>query len=217
MQDGGMQKWSPGDVQCTIRCKTERDLDYHIERNHTVEGIAKKFQSETKLADFFIENGIPFDRDWMNRIQFKTCRNIEGGHTSARPDFFLPVESARLNAVVLVGNDEFAHRQYACDFQRVFNIVQALEQDPQFRGLPILYIRFNPHHYFRDGVCFSQPLEVGHKLLLSTIQSINIVKSGVNLAYVHYDQTNKRLDVFSPKEDENDFAKLYENCVIANI
>ena len=195
MQDGGTQLWAQGNLVCSIRCKNERDMEYHVERNHTVEGIGKKLHSETKLAEFFTAKDVPFDRDWTNRITFNGCKNIEGGHSSARPDFFLPAESARLGALVLVGNDEFAHRQYACDFQRVFNITQALEQHPDFKGVPLLYLRFNPHHYWRDAVCFSQPLHVGHELLLSTLRSITEVRPGVNLVYVQYDRTEGVLDI----------------------
>src|SRR6185369_3348013 len=64
LQDGGTQLWAQGDgIQCTIRCKTELDMEYHIERNHTPKGIGMKLQSETKLADFFTRNGILFTRD----------------------------------------------------------------------------------------------------------------------------------------------------------
>ena len=116
---------------------------------------------------------------------------------------------------MLVGNDEFAHRQNSCDFQRVFNIVQALEQRPEFRGVPVVYLRFNPHHYWRDGVCFDRPLHVGHELLWSTLQSLQTVRTGTNLVYVQYDRTEGRLDVF--RQDDNDFATLFEPCVLRDV
>jgi uncharacterized Zn-finger protein len=215
MQDGGTQLCSEGDIQCSIRTETERDMEYHIERNHTLDGIGKKLQSETKLAKFFDSNNVAYDRDWANVIQFKSCNNIEGNFSFARPDFYLAEESARLNAIVIVGNDEFGHRMYPCDFKRLWNICQSLEQDERTRGVPILYVRFNPHHYYRDGVYYSHPLETGHKLILSTLQSITVVKQGVNLVYIHYDKTDGTLDVF--KNDENDFAKIYQDCVLLDV
>jgi hypothetical protein len=181
-----------------------------------MEGIGKKFQSEAKLAAFLTTNNIAFDRDWANRINFKTCDNIQGGHASARPDFYLPEWSARLGCVVLIGNDEFAHRKYACDFRRIWNIATALEQTDEFAGVPILYIRFNPHHYFRDGVCFSHDLEDSHATLLETLQSIESVQPGVNLVYIHYDRTDNVLDIFN-EDPENDYPQLFEDCVMLDV
>lgn len=216
MQDGGTQLWSEGDILCNIRCKMALDLDLHIERNHTFEGIGRKLHSETKLAEFLTSNNIAFDRDWLNHIRFTNCKNIEGGYSSARPDFFLPEESARLGAVTLIGNDEFAHRQYSCDLKRTFNIVNALEQTDEFKGVPILYIRFNPHAYHRDGVHYSHPLNVGHQVILSTLQKIVNLKPGLNLVYIHYDRTNGLLDVL--KQDEgNDFTQILKECLLIDI
>jgi hypothetical protein len=215
MQDFGMQLWKDGDLKCSIRCKTELDMEYHIERNHTTEGLSKKLQSETQLAKFFDSINVKYDRDWANLIQFKSCKNIEGQHVSARPDFYLPEISALLNAIVLIGNDEFQHRRYACDFKRIWNIVNALDQTPQFQNVPILYIRYNPNHFTRDGIYYSHPLEFGHKLIMSTLQSIKILKSGVNLVYIHYDRTDGKLDIFN--EEENDFTKLYKDCALLDI
>ena len=215
MQDCGTQLWQAKDRQCTVRTKTERDMEMHIGRNHTVEGIGRKFQSETQLAKFLDARGIAYDRDWTNAIKFKGCENIEGGKSSARPDFYLPEESARLNAVVLIGNDEHGHRQYACDLQRLWNLCNALEQDEHFRGVPILYIRFNPHHYTRDGIYYSHSLKVGHELVLSTLHSIQSVRPGVNLVYIHYDHIGSQLNVFNT--DDNDFAKIYEDCILLDI
>ncbi len=78
-------------------------------------------------------------------------------------------ESARLNAVVLCGNDESAHRSYPRDFQRTWNIVQALEQTNEFRGAKILYIRFNPHVFRKGKTFFDSKLEDAHKLIFKTL------------------------------------------------
>lgn len=215
MQDGGTQLCQTGDVCCNVRTLTEFDMLYHIERNHTIEGIAMKFQSETKLAHFFDLKGVLYDRDWTNRICFNGCKAIEGRQVSARPDFYLLNESVELGVVFLVGNDEFEHRYYACDSQRVHNIVQALEQTSEFRNIPIVYIRFNPHHYWRNSVLCSHSLENGHSILWRTIKSIrkDDIHPGLNLVYVHYDMTNDKLDIFESAED-NDYALLHKECII---
>jgi len=215
MQEGGTQIFKEDGICCTVRTQTEQDMAYHIERNHTVEGIGRKFHSETKLAAFFDSKNIVYDRDWANRVSFRSCKSIEGGHVSARPDFFLLQKSADLNVVFLVGNDEFEHRFYPCDSRRTHNIVQALEQTSEFRSVPIVYVRFNPHHHWRDNKLFSYSLEQGHDILLNTIESVQKedIRPGLNLVYVHYDQTEGQLDIFRDTK-ENDFAELHKGCVI---
>jgi hypothetical protein len=218
MQDGGTQVYKPGDVVCTIRCETMLDMKYHVQRNHTVEGLGEKLQSETKLAKFFDAAQVSYDRDWTNWLNFKGCKNIEGNVFSARPDFFLPEESARLKALVLVGNDEFAHRQYPCDLQRVWNIAQSLQQTHEFKDVPLLYLRFNPHFFKRAGVHYDLPLAQTHDLLLSTLRKLQAsdVKPGVNLVFINYDQNaNGRLQIFIDSEnEEKDFGSVLEPTVL---
>ena len=216
MQDCGLQlAQEHGDLQCTIRCKTPLDLDYHIQRHHTEEGIARKFHSEQKLAEFFQSHDISFDRDWLNRVAFHTCTNIEGHKQSARPDFYLHAKSAELSCVFLVGNDEFAHRQTKCEFQRMFNIANALEQTPEFAGVPIVYVRFNPHFYHNDGKLFDMPLDKVHDLLLNTINSLtHVPHKGVNLVYVNYDTRENKLCIFD-ESDKDDYCHLFQDCVIS--
>jgi hypothetical protein len=218
MQDAGCEIWKEGAgaLKCTIRTKTSAHMDYHVQKNHTLEGLSQKLESETKLAKFFDAQGVPFYRDWENIINFRSCQGIEGNRFHARPDFYLPTYSAILEAVVIVGNDEFAHRRYACDFQRVFNIVQSLQQTENFKDVPLLYIRFNPHFCKKDGTVYDLPLDVKHVALMGMLQSLkkeDLPRNQVSLVYMYYDITNDELDVF--KEDEtNDYAKLYKDCVL---
>ena len=218
-QDCGTQPFENGNgIQCWIRCKTQRDLEFHIQKNHTQEGIAAKFHSENKLAEFFKSKEISFDRDWMNLIQFKTCKNIEGGKISARPDFYLHDKSVELQAVVLVENDEFSHSQTVCEFQRLWNIVHALQQIFEFKDLPLVVIRFNPHFYRMGKKYVDEPLPQAHEKLLQTIQSLTQpdIKQGVNLIYINYDRhEDGELRIFDEHPDKpNDYAHLYKDCVI---
>ena len=215
MQDGGTQVAQTDDIQCTIRCKTERDLDYHIQRHHTDQGIAAKFKSEQQLADFFTARDIDFDRDWLNFINFKHCNGIEGQRSSARPDFYLHAKSAELECVFLVCNDEFVHRQTKCEFQRIFNIAQALQKTQEFENVPIVFVRFNPHFFHIDSKFFDIKLDIAHVQLLETINSLKKthIKPGVNLVFVNYDKTNNVLDIFQDTQ-EGDFATLFKDCVI---
>jgi len=212
LQDGGMQPAQDGDVKCTIRCKTGRDLDYHIQRHHTPQGIAAKFKSEQQLADFFTSQQISYDRDWLNFLTFKLCSGIEGGKSSARPDFYLHAKSAELGCVFLVCNDEFAHRQTKCEFQRVFNITHALQQTTEFKDLPVVFVRFNPHFFRVDGKLFDLPIDKAHLQLLNKINSIQKqhLQKGVNIVFVNYD---KHENIFNDAE-EGDYATLFRSSVL---
>ncbi len=198
-----------------------KQMDYHIARNHTLDGIGAKFESETKLASFLTLNEISFDRDWINFITFLNCKNIEGKKMFARPDFYLHAKSIELNAIVFVGNDEFQHRQYKCDFQRLWNIVHALQQNLEFKDTPIVYIRMNPHFYQIGEKYFDPPLTQVHEKLLHTLNSLTKrdIKHHVNLIYINYSRlANGELCVFlKDKTEPNDYADLYNNCVILSV
>jgi hypothetical protein len=217
MQDGGTQKCTQSDIPCTIRCKTQLDLEYHIERNHTLTGLANKFESETKLAEFLTKKNINFTRDRENTIRFTTCKNIDFGKKSARPDFYLICKSAELGVFLILENDEFAHRRISCDFQRLYNIVVALRANSD-EMIPIVFVRFNPHHFQRNGVYHSMSLKEGHEKLYKVIQSITREQliHDINLIYVNYDRTDDKLDVFSDVEI-GDYAEFFEKYVILDV
>ncbi len=217
MQDGGTQICSKTDIPCTIKCKTQLDLEYHIERNHTQAGIASKFESERKLAEFLTLKGINFTRDQENTIKFTTCKSIDPSKKSARPDFYLICKSAELGVYFILENDEFAHRRNSCDFERLYNIIIALRENAK-EIVPIVFVRFNPHHFQRNGIYHSMSLPDAHEKLYKVIHSITLeqLKHDVNLVYVNYDRTNDKLDVF--KETKvGDYAEFFEKYVILDV
>ncbi len=217
MQDGGTQEYNAGDVKCSIRCKSALHLDYHIQRNHTKDGIAAKFHSENKLADFFKSKGVDFDRDWKNFIQFRNCNNIDGNRNFARPDFYLFQRSFELGVLFFVCNDEFQHRQTKCEFQRMLNISTALQQTPEFKNISIVFTRLNPHFFRIDGKYFDPHLKESHELLWKTIQDVKKedLIPGVNLIYVNYDRSNGNLSIFDDDDTSNDdFVHIFKERII---
>ncbi len=150
----------------------------------------------------------------MNFIQFKNCNNIEGGKCSARPDFYLFKRSLELEVLFFVCNDEFAHRQTKCEFQRMMNIATSLQQTKEFANVPILFLRFNPHFYYIDDKYYDPPLAQSHELLLKTIQEIKKedIIPGVNLIYMNYDRIDGELAIF--KENDDDFTAVYKERII---
>ena len=217
--EGGLHP-STGDngFKCQVRCKTKAKLEYHIQASHTVEGLQKKYKSEEKLAQFFKGNKIPYLRDWENRVNTKTCIK-DPGQVSARPDFFLPTYTADLQAVVLVGNDEFAHRMTKCDFRRTNELVSSIRTSKRYEGAKVLYIRFNPHFYYVGKDMYDMSLLDGHRKLLRILNGIkkDDLRDGLNLIYVNYDQNGEDdieefwqlLEIF-----EGDEGKTLRECVI---
>ena len=126
-----LEKCQSGMKPCRIRCETQWNLDHHIQAAHTKDGLKKKKLSEDRLAKFFDDNKVQYTRDWENLVRLKgTARDSSG--TFARPDFHLTAASERLGAIVLVGNDEFAHRTYSNDFQRTNEMSRAILQTHNF-------------------------------------------------------------------------------------
>eukprot|EP00808_Paulinella_micropora_P000478 g67420.t1 len=154
-----------GLLQCITRCKTQRMLENHVQRCHTEEGIAKRFKSKQQLAEFLTAQDWAFDRDFANAIVYKHCDShltprLEGA-VSSRPDFHL-LEFQSLPAdrrcLLLLCNDELAHRRYRCELGRMLEISTALRANPNLRDLPVVYIRFNPHWFEVDCVLHDPPL-----------------------------------------------------------
>ena len=223
MVDSAFEVFAPnqGSIACDIRCKTQRHLDYHIQAFHTPAGIAHKLKSEAQLAAFFKENKIPFDQDWDNEIRSDpTCYKFTQGNVSARLDFHLLVISSILKAFVVFGNDEYCHRRYKCDFERLYNIAASLEALNQ--NLPLVYIRFNPHFYRKDGVMYDQSLPEAHARILTVLQQlesgeITINPNGVSLIYINYDCTTIDgklvVNVLQDVEDGT-YARYFRDSVV---
>ena len=183
-----------------------------MEYCHTKHGIANKHKTEAKFAQFLTLNDVEFDHDRQNTIRFTSCRTqLQNAGRSARPDFFLPGESARLGALVFIENDEHAHRRYSGDFKRVLSIKQALSlnQDESIKvaSEKIVMIRMNPHTYMKGDVLYNPPLESVFTKTLKVIRHLTAeqVQEGpdLQLVYIHYDQHK------STKHIEFEFERLH--------
>lgn len=199
-------------VLCAVRCKTRVNLDYHVQAAHSRDGLEKRMLSESKLAAFFDSQDVPYFRDQDNALSHHECDAagsqplVDLTRFRSRPDFYLYARSAVIGALVIVENDEHQHRSSHCkDMQRMQAIAATLGlQTPQFRDMPIVFVRFNPHHYTRDGVLFDPSLESRHAALLSLVSSElpSPAPAGLSLVYMYYDcttnpQSELELDCYS--------------------
>jgi uncharacterized Zn-finger protein len=219
-QDGGLQIAVDNQLLCALRFKIPRHHEYHIQASHTKTGLAKRLQSEAKMAKFFDHHSIPYDRDWDNRIVHSMCSAMQDNFagTSTRPDFRM---LGALLFVLLIGNDEFGHRRNACDLSRTLTITTALSLNPGMADVPVVYIRFNPHFYTKGSVHFDPSLEQRHAALKAVIDDLlcgrlEYNQNGLSLIYMYYDvDAEGRLDIFANPSDANlEFAMVLEPCVI---
>jgi DNA-directed RNA polymerase subunit RPC12/RpoP len=213
-----------GGIKCDTRCKTLQALEYHIQASHTLDGLQKKLDSEGQLAGFFERSNTKFDRDFENIVSHSSCGGLKKYFSGiySRPDFHL-YEFQRRGVVVLVGNDEFSHRRYSCEFDRTLKISSAISACPDFFNVPVLYIRFNPHYYTVGETLYDPPLRERYIKLAKVLDTISdgtiVLKNttGLNLLYMFYDTDSAgELVVFNKgcSDTDREFAMTLVNCVI---
>jgi hypothetical protein len=176
------------------------------------------------MAGFFDRSSIKFDRDFKNIVAHSSCAGLKKYFSGSysRPDFHL-YEFQRRGVVVLVGNDEFSHRRYSCEFDRTLKISSAISACPEFFNVPVLYIRFNPHYYTADGALYDPPLNERYIKLsevLDTVKNGTIVlknPTGLNLLYMFYDTDSAgELVVFNKgcSNTDKEFAMALVDCIV---
>ena len=215
------------DIKCTTRCQRADQLERHVQMCHTKDGIASRLRTEQQMADLFTKNNIKFDRDAQNMVRHSSCQTLKQyfkGHYS-RPDFHLFQLQSEIGAIVLVGNDEFAHRRYDCEFDRMIKIYSAISTTKEFMNVPLIYIRFNPHHYEVDGILHDPPLCDRQRDILSTIDGlrtgkIKFNKGGLSVIYMFYDvDSDGELSVLNDDnvdEENKEFAMVIRDCLVIN-
>jgi hypothetical protein len=215
-----------GPLACSLRFKNAHTLHYHVQAAHTEDGLRKRLKSENLMAAFFDERKIPYDRDFQNVVAHNSCANLRKyfNGTHSRPDFHLFQMQAQASAVVLVGNDEFAHRRYACEADRMIKIASALGACAEFANVPVVYVRFNPHFYEVDGVLFDPPLETRYAQLEQVLESVRTRTlplknaTGLNVVYMYYPQAGGEPETLQVEDEPNaEFTMVVRACVCANI
>jgi hypothetical protein len=209
-------------IRCDIRCKTEWDLEYHVQAAHTEDGLRKKMHSETKLAEFLDSKNCAYDRDRTNHVSFTCKPSLKLSGRCSYPDFYLTEISARLGAHVILGNDEFSHRRYPCDLRRTIQLATAIAAwSDGMASVPLIYIRFNPHYFTIGNTLFDVSLEKAHEKLWDIVQNLHPpTNNGLNLIYVQYDRVNTTSTNTSKWEQLLHFTQIdekdinYENSLL---
>lgn len=212
-------------LPCGTRFKNSRNLDYHVQRSHTAEGLHQRLETENQLARFLDQEGIAYDRDFQNVVAHGRCPGLKEYFQGqySRPDFHLYEMQAQTKLVVLIGNDEFAHRRYTCEADRMLKIASALGSTDEFHNVPLLYIRFNPHFFETDGVLFDPPLSARFECLLGLLRKVERGElelrnpTGLNVVYLYYPTVEGQPIILQddPDDVENrEFTMVVRTCVI---
>jgi len=98
------------------------------------EPVPRNYKTKESAVVDYIKSTFP-DLSWI------TDKTISGGCSKRRPDMFLDLGYQ----VVIIEVDENQHNGYSCENKRIMQ----LSQDVGHR--PILFIRFNPDRYIRNG------------------------------------------------------------------
>ena len=214
-----------GRIPCDRRFRRLCDLEYHIQSSHTVDGLRSRLFSENSLAEWLSTEGLPFDRNFENIVSHSSCPKLAATFTGrySRPDFHLFLMQQQCRTVVLVGNDEFAHRRYACDAERMVKIASAIASCPEFHDIPIVYIRFNPHYYKVGGRLYDPPLHVRYSALKSVLDAVQNRTfplrhpTGLNVVFLFYDiespGSKVPLHLVADNADGDTFASVIVSCV----
>ncbi len=196
-------------LSCKLRFPTTIALDYHIQASHTLEGLRKRLETENQMARLLEQNHICFERDWQNVIIHAHCPQLALPGKLSRPDFFLPELSVALGALVIIENDEFAHRNYPseCELSRILKITSAVSAVEGRQASRFIFIRFNPHFYHKNGVQFDPSLDMRQSTLLQLFNDLRsgavpTQDEGLTLIYLFYDQTEGRLCLFQNSASE---------------
>lgn len=223
--DGCSVEQGSNGIPCELSFKDEDELAQHVKLAHSAEGLLSKTHStEQAMADFFDENGIEYKREHANTISLRACSEMKLDGHRVRPDFSLPVLSTEVGYHVLIGNDEAAHRRYACDFKRIIEMNTALCAGSVDASGKIIYVRVNPSAYKIDGILHDPSLEQVHAKLLTLLKALPTMEllDSLNLIYINYDQTSQsdvepwqRLTCFtSPREINQKSAEILSECVV---
>jgi KRAB domain-containing zinc finger protein len=176
---------------CGVSYISKSGLLSHFKSIHTLEGQQRKKKEEERIANAFLKAKIDYKRE--HHITFK-CIN----QTCAYIDFFLLINGC----LVFVEVDEEQHDGYgvSCDIKRMADIrtsytIEGCE-------LPILFIRYNPHHFTVDGTTVKVGRSYREQVLVNYIKNItNLKLQPLSIQYMYYDvDSSNELLIWSDQE-----------------
>jgi hypothetical protein len=145
-------------------------------------------------------------KEVRNYLAFKNLkydsydRIIDGGACGKeRPDFVFDFESK----IVIVEVDEFQHQERACECEqtRMINICSS------YGGAPVVFIRWNPDPFKKNGRTQSVPLAKRLQVLEGWIRHFQkpetFVTNLLSVVYLYFDDWNNELEVILGYEGES--------------
>jgi hypothetical protein len=109
--------------------------------------VVRNYKTKEKaVADFII--------DKFNKYKWVSDKTIHNGCSKRRPDLFLDLGYQ----IIIIEIDENQHVDYDCSCEN--KRIMELSQDVNHR--PIIFIRFNPDDYIKDGVNITSCWSINH-------------------------------------------------------
>ena len=172
--------------------------------------------------------GQVIQHDWQNRLIVHTC---DPTFTWYRMDFRSPAPEGT-EMCIITEVDEFQHRRYPCDLQRMIVASQVLMDE--FPNILIVFIRWNPDPRKIGTVSFNLPFKKRVAMLMRVLQNeavfegdqklSDLVHVGLNTIYLHYDLTcadgnvQDRVKMINQAEGENAVnASLVRQTIVATM
>jgi hypothetical protein len=159
-----------------------------------------KFPNEKQSINYKVKENHMTD---FIKLEFKELVMVfdkqTGGCSKRRPDVYID----KFTHVVIIECDENQHKDTSCENMRTMELFQ------DFNNRPIVFIRFNPDSYVKDGKKFLSSFKM-HKTL--DVPVIRDKKEWNNRLDVLKETINKFLENIPEKEITNEFL-FYDECV----
>jgi hypothetical protein len=146
------------------------------------------------------------------RVDF-TCVNNSMNCKWANIDFVIGVHGGH----VFLEIDEYQHKAYdiSCETRRMTIIHESIMLDPSnpLENMPLVFIRYNPHAFRKDGILQKIPKKERESRLVGYLRQIRLSNKDANLLqirYMYYDTLSKLPHPLICTDD--DFPTALKDC-----
>ena len=174
------------DASFIIPCRLQQHKFIH----HTVNGNGRLKKEESRILKLLENSNVDFK--YQHTIDFMCLGNRNANNTVRSFIDFLVMkpDSEGITGIILLEVDEHQHNQDAsnytvsCDVRRMNECFESLILEGN--TLPVVFIRYNPNSFEKDGKKMKISKRVREEKLLETIENFNF-KTPVGVHYMYYD------------------------------
>ena len=179
---------SSGGMSCTYASTSSSHLNEHVNRMHNAMRSRTDVPKETRFKSALETAGLRYEHGV--EITFSGLRDTS--HKRAWIDF--KIYGRADGAIVISEVDQYQHKyeawySQACERRRLLDVVMALQIDPRFAGVRILWIRYNPDPYKYNNKRVTKSLGTREEAIVKVIKEMALPADGrlLTLLYMFYD------------------------------